>query len=39
LAVSEVIVKKLESMELHYPDVSDQHRVELQEAKKLLEAE
>jgi len=39
LAVSEVIVKKLESMDLHYPVVSEAHRAELAEAKKLLENE
>ena len=39
LAVSEVIVKKLESMDLHYPAVSREHIEELAEAKKLLENE
>lgn len=39
LAVSEIIVKKLESMDLHYPVVTEQHKIELAEAKKLLEAE
>ncbi len=39
LAVSEVIVKKLESMDLHYPVVTESHKQELQEAKKLLESE
>ncbi len=39
LAVSEVIVKKLESMDLHYPAVSSEHKEELAEAKKLLENE
>lgn len=39
LAVSEIIVKKLESMNLHYPVVTEQHKVELAEAKKMLEAE
>jgi PPK2 family polyphosphate:nucleotide phosphotransferase len=39
LAVSEIIVKKLESMNLKYPVVSDAHKQELVEAKKLLEAE
>ena len=39
LAVSEIIVKKLESMELHFPVVTKEHMVELLEAKKLLEAE
>ncbi|MDI1241479.1 MAG: polyphosphate kinase 2 family protein [bacterium] len=39
LAVSEIIVKKLESMDLHYPTVTEQHKIELAEAKKTLEAE
>ncbi|MGH9945969.1 MAG: polyphosphate kinase 2 family protein [Pyrinomonadaceae bacterium] len=39
LAISEIIVKKLESMNLHYPIVSDLHRQELQEAKRALESE
>lgn len=39
LAVSEVIVKKLESMKLHYPVVTEEHKDELLEAKKILESE
>ena len=39
LAVSEVIVEKLESMDLNYPTVTDAHKAELAEAKKLLEGE
>jgi PPK2 family polyphosphate:nucleotide phosphotransferase len=39
LAVSEVIVQKLKSMKLHYPIVTDEHKAELAEAKKLLENE
>jgi PPK2 family polyphosphate:nucleotide phosphotransferase len=39
LAVSEVIVKKLESMKLSYPKVTKEHQAELLEAKKVLEAE
>jgi PPK2 family polyphosphate:nucleotide phosphotransferase len=39
LAISEVIVKTLESMDLHYPVVSKEHKAELGEARKLLEAE
>ena len=39
LAVSEVIVKTLESMKPSYPVVTDEHMAELQEAKKMLEAE
>lgn len=37
LAVSEVIVKKLESMNLHYPLVSDDARAKLREARTLLD--
>jgi PPK2 family polyphosphate:nucleotide phosphotransferase len=39
LAVSEVIIKKMESMNLHYPIVTEEHRAELSEAKTLLESE
>ena len=39
LAVSEVIVEKLRSMDLSYPTVTDAHRAELAEAKKMLESE
>ena len=39
LAVSQIIVKKLESMKLHFPTVTQEHMAELQEAKKMLEAE
>ena len=39
LAVSEIIVKKLESLNLHYPVVTEEHKLELAEAKKLLGAE
>jgi hypothetical protein len=39
LAVAEIIVRKLESLGLHYPVVTDAHKAELQEAKKMLEAE
>lgn len=39
LAISEIIVKKLESMNLHYPFVTEEHKVELLEAKELLESE
>jgi PPK2 family polyphosphate:nucleotide phosphotransferase len=38
LAVSEVIVKKLESLDLRYPEVTDVHKAELSEAKKMLES-
>jgi PPK2 family polyphosphate:nucleotide phosphotransferase len=39
VAVSEIIVKKLESMDLHYPKVSDEHRQDLLKAKEMLESE
>ncbi len=39
LAVSEIIIKKLESLDLHYPKVTKEHRASLLEAKKMLEAE
>lgn len=39
LAVSEIIVRKLESMDLHYPVVTEAHKAELLEAKQMLEAE
>lgn len=37
IAVSEIIIKKLKSLDLHYPKVSKEHRESLLEAKKLLE--
>jgi polyphosphate:nucleotide phosphotransferase, PPK2 family len=39
LAVSEVIVKKMESLNMNYPVLSDAHKQELVEAKKMLESE
>ena len=39
LAVSEVIVQKLASLDLHYPVVTPEHRAELAELRKQLEAE
>lgn len=39
LAVSEVIVQTLESMDLHYPKVTEEHRREIEEARKILESE
>lgn len=39
LAISEIIVKKLESMDLKYPVLTDAHKAELLEAKKTLESE
>lgn len=39
VAVSEIIIKKLESMDLRYPTVSDEHKKDLLKAKELLENE
>lgn len=39
LAVSEVIVRTLESMDLHYPRLTDDHIGELEEARKMLRAD
>jgi PPK2 family polyphosphate:nucleotide phosphotransferase len=39
LAVSEVIVKSLETLDLKYPAVNETHERELKEAKELLEQE
>jgi polyphosphate kinase 2 (PPK2 family) len=39
LAVSEVMVRAMESMDLNYPVVTEEHKIELAEAKKMLEAE
>ena len=39
LAISEIIVQKMQSLDLHYPLVTEVHRAELAEAKKLLESE
>ena len=39
LAVSEVIVETLGSMDLHYPRMTEEHIAELEEAKRLLNAE
>lgn len=39
LAVSEVIVKKMESLNMKYPEVSAEHLQNLADAKKLLEGE
>ena len=39
LAVSEVIVDRMESMDLHFPRVTDEHLADINEAKLLLEAE
>jgi PPK2 family polyphosphate:nucleotide phosphotransferase len=39
LAVSEVIVQTLESMAPKYPEVTEEHKAELAEARRMLEAE
>jgi PPK2 family polyphosphate:nucleotide phosphotransferase len=39
LAVSEIIVKKMEFLNMKYPTVTEEHLQSLQEAKKLLENE
>jgi len=39
LAVSEVIVQALETMKLNYPVVTEEHKAELAEAKKMLVGE
>ena len=39
LAISEIIVRKLESLDLKYPAVTEEHKAELAEAKKMLETE
>lgn len=39
LAISEIIIKKMKSLDLQYPTVSEEHLKSLQEAKALLEAE
>lgn len=39
VAVSEIIIKKLESLDLHYPHVTEEHRRDLLEAKAMLESE
>lgn len=39
VAVSEIIIETLESMNLHYPQVTEEHKLDLQKAKKMLESE
>jgi PPK2 family polyphosphate:nucleotide phosphotransferase len=39
VAVSEIIAQKLESLDMKYPVLNDEHRKELLEAKKILESE
>ena len=38
-AVAEIIINTLESMDLHYPEVSDEHRAQLEESRIHLEKE
>ncbi len=38
-AVADIIVKKLESLDMQYPQVTEEHRQELMKAKEMLEAE
>jgi PPK2 family polyphosphate:nucleotide phosphotransferase len=39
VVVSNVIINKLESLDMHYPIVTEQHKESLLEAKKMLESE
>ena len=39
IAVSEIIIEKLKSLDLHYPKVTENHQASLLEAKKMLETE
>ncbi|MEO6050544.1 MAG: polyphosphate kinase 2 family protein [Pyrinomonadaceae bacterium] len=39
LAISEIMVKKLESLKLTYPAVTDAHKAELAESRAILESE
>lgn len=39
VAVSRIIIEKMESLDLQYPQVSEAHRQDLLEAKKVLESE
>jgi PPK2 family polyphosphate:nucleotide phosphotransferase len=39
VAVSEIIAQKLESLDMKYPVLNEEHRKELLEAKKILESE
>jgi len=38
-AVADIIVRKLKSLKLKYPEVNDEHRAELAKAKEILESE
>ena len=39
VAIANVVVKTLESMKLHYPELNEHQRTQLEEAKALLEQE
>lgn len=39
LAVSEIILNRMKSLDLKYPEVTEEHKQELMEAKKMLESE
>ena len=39
LAVSDIIINKMESLNLKYPTVTEAHKADLLEAKKMLESE
>jgi hypothetical protein len=39
LAVAYFIYEKMQSLNLHYPEVSDEHRQQLLKAKEILEQE
>ena len=39
LAVSEIIVQTMESLDMHYPVVTEAHMADLAESKKILESE
>ena len=39
LAVSEIIIEKLRTLKMTYPEVTEQHKAELAAAKTMLESE
>lgn len=39
LVVADIICKKLQELNLHYPQISEENKRQLQEAKQTLEAE
>jgi PPK2 family polyphosphate:nucleotide phosphotransferase len=39
VAVSEIIIEKLESLDLHYPHVTEEHRRDIEKAREMLENE